>query len=866
MASIAQTQLPKRKLYDCKLTFYLDGLKKTPLIANLFPKCAAPNCSNDARSLCARCKRVSYCGVECLRIHWKVHKLKCNISRNEPPVSAAAPPPTALASADSNASCGPIHSPLETQTSRLNSSKPQGLVKYLFDELNEALPSSQRNYTGTDSIDVLVRKQDYVSAIQCLRSSSDSIKRLQLLEQLGDEGHAICWFERIRYLYLHGEETGFSDDLITAMVQSWCNGLHLLELEKACISNDHDFAVPNHLSLVYGHFYNYALQKIRYKDTTTQTQISFARKGWILSYKPNAYPQNAQSPLWLIYAQPDELPIDFYPPDQWAERRLVKHQELVVVIEQEMLNHPLLETYTSQEVDQQLQREKHPFVIRWIRSQVPLEKQVKWLKERAKTNVICALELVRSFSIQLCKMELLHKAPSAIEKNQIRDKAKEILKWYFLALNLIHLDLSCFQDLGKEIILPRLVPYKDLYLATFLKLKDDAAALTIVQSEVQTLLLSLSGELTASKKPNSYLIPYETEGCNPNFVLLPSDTWAGARKQRYLEVMQAPQWLSSIFTPESTSPADPPHSVAVSSISSKKKKTTKTHAKTPVRDDPLKQFKQRAHPVALFFQYSQQAKIKGHSGLDVAYKKHVVRELLESGSYIKLLKHVWMESNLEMRREVLEAYILDHESHPLFMLELAHTHFLLVQQKLEKRGLSLDEVGQQIAAIKHQLTQTRTPLAIRALENEMIASTRWLNEITNHLLEMQKWLLLAKHSIELDAACFGDHSATQETLKQAIALANELFADEFQKLLDQLSAEKRDRIRKEVHELLREEPPRYSRSPIWINCSGEDVNEEDQEYAARFLLPNWREIRAKRHEEWLAIPLQLVGMERPQKS
>ncbi|KAJ7729792.1 hypothetical protein B0H16DRAFT_1586389 [Mycena metata] len=40
-------------------------------------KCAAPDCTNEGKSQCGRCKQRFYCGAECQRNDWAAHKAEC---------------------------------------------------------------------------------------------------------------------------------------------------------------------------------------------------------------------------------------------------------------------------------------------------------------------------------------------------------------------------------------------------------------------------------------------------------------------------------------------------------------------------------------------------------------------------------------------------------------------------------------------------------------------------------------------------------------------------------------------------------------------------------------------------------------------
>ena len=58
-------------------------------------KCSNPECPNDAKSRCAACATVSYCGQDCQKVHWPLHKKACKAARlaSEAAIVAAKTPP-----------------------------------------------------------------------------------------------------------------------------------------------------------------------------------------------------------------------------------------------------------------------------------------------------------------------------------------------------------------------------------------------------------------------------------------------------------------------------------------------------------------------------------------------------------------------------------------------------------------------------------------------------------------------------------------------------------------------------------------------------------------------------------------------------
>jgi hypothetical protein len=66
-------------------------------------KCSNPVCEEKAKSKCAACATVSYCGIECQKVHWPGHKKACKAARaltNKPDVTPAVAKPTTSASDD----------------------------------------------------------------------------------------------------------------------------------------------------------------------------------------------------------------------------------------------------------------------------------------------------------------------------------------------------------------------------------------------------------------------------------------------------------------------------------------------------------------------------------------------------------------------------------------------------------------------------------------------------------------------------------------------------------------------------------------------------------------------------------------------
>eukprot|EP00164_Ancoracysta_twista_P014374 GFYU01023391.1.p1 GENE.GFYU01023391.1~~GFYU01023391.1.p1 ORF type:complete len:225 (-),score=28.75 GFYU01023391.1:36-710(-) len=53
-------------------------------------------CASQAKSRCGNCKGVAYCGAECQKVDWKLHKLQCKRLKAEAEAAAAGSMPAAL--------------------------------------------------------------------------------------------------------------------------------------------------------------------------------------------------------------------------------------------------------------------------------------------------------------------------------------------------------------------------------------------------------------------------------------------------------------------------------------------------------------------------------------------------------------------------------------------------------------------------------------------------------------------------------------------------------------------------------------------------------------------------------------------------
>ena len=47
-------------------------------------KCGNPLCSAVPKSKCAACSTISYCGIDCQKVHWPLHKKACKAARVTP--------------------------------------------------------------------------------------------------------------------------------------------------------------------------------------------------------------------------------------------------------------------------------------------------------------------------------------------------------------------------------------------------------------------------------------------------------------------------------------------------------------------------------------------------------------------------------------------------------------------------------------------------------------------------------------------------------------------------------------------------------------------------------------------------------------